>query len=81
MKYVLYAKQTCPFCIKAQEFFVREGKEFKVVNFEENHQNILQDIKEAYDWPTVPIIFEVEGSRNIRFVGGYTDLIKHLDGR
>lgn len=79
MKYVLYTKEACPFCVKAQELLEREGKEFKVINFEENHQNILQDIKEAYDWPTVPMIFEV--GDNINFVGGYTDLINHFGGR
>ena len=78
MKYVLYATEACPFCVKARELLEREGKEFKVVNFEENHQSILQDIKEAYGWSTVPMIFEVGDSINL--VGGYTDLIKHLGG-
>mgnify|MGYP003140724772 CR=1 FL=1 len=78
MKYVLYIKQTCPLCVKAQEFLEKQGKNFKIINFEEAHQDILENIKKAYDWPTVPMIFEV--GDKISFLGGYTDLIKYFDG-
>ena len=67
MKYVLYIKQTCPLCVKAQEFLEKQGKNFKIIN-----------LKKAYDWPTVPMIFEV--GDKISFLGGYTDLIKYFDG-
>ena len=78
MKYVLYAKQACPFCIKAQVFLKKQKKDFKIINFEEKHKDVLDNIKEAYDWSTVPMIFEV--GDKINFIGGYTDLIKHFDG-
>jgi glutaredoxin len=76
MKYVLYVKQTCPFCIKAQEFLEERGENFKIINFEEHHEDVLQNIKEAYEWPTVPMVFKIEN--NINFIGGYTDLINHF---
>ncbi len=79
MKYVLYTKQTCPFCVKAQEFLELHKENFKIINFEEGHQDILQNIKEAYEWSTVPMIFEI--GNNINFIGGYTDLIKHFAER
>ena len=40
---------------------------------------ILQEIKEAYNWPTVPMIFQVRDNTSINFIGGFTDLEKHLD--
>jgi|TARA_R110002074_G_scaffold330599_2_gene501113 glutaredoxin 3 len=79
MKYVLFIKESCPFCIKAKEILELKKVEFKVVNFEEDQTNILQDIKEAYEWPTVPMIFQVKEGSTIKFVGGFSDLEKHLD--
>jgi glutaredoxin len=77
MKYVLFVKQTCPFCVKAQEFLQEREKDFEVVNFEEGHQGVLHDIKRVFSWPTVPMIFEA--GEKINFIGGYTDLVKHFD--
>ena len=79
MKYVLFIKGSCPFCVKAKEVLERRGAEFKIVNFEEDQAGILKEIKEAYDWPTVPMIFQVRDNASINFIGGFTDLEKHLD--
>ena len=83
MKYVMYIKKTCPFCVKAQRFLQEQKKDFKIVDFEEN-DNVLQNIKEAYNWSTVPMIFELEDQEhNIKLIGGYTDLLEYfqqLDG-
>ena len=78
MRYVLYVKQTCPFCIKAQELLEKQDVNFKVVNFSAENQDVLEEIKEAYEWPTVPMIFKIE--EDIRLIGGYMDLTKHFDG-
>ena len=78
MRYVLYVKQTCPFCIKAQKLLEKHSVDFKVVNFSVENQDVLEEIKEAYEWSTVPMIFKIE--KEIRLIGGYTDLIKHFDG-
>ena len=77
MKYVLFIKESCPFCVKAKEVLEQSGAELKIVNFEEDQVGILQEIKEAYNWPTVPMIFEA--GEKINFIGGYTDLVKHFD--
>ena len=79
MKYVLFIKESCPFCVKAKEILQLKKAEFKVVNFEDDQANILQEIKEAYEWPTVPMVFQVKEDSIIKFVGGFTDLEKHLD--
>jgi glutaredoxin len=77
MKYILFVKQSCPFCVKACKFLEKQGRSFEVVNFEGKRQEVLQDIKKAFDWRTVPMIFEA--GEKINFIGGYTDLVKHFD--
>jgi len=79
MKYVLFIKEECPFCIKAKELLIEKNENFKLVTFNHGQEEVLKEIKEAYDWPTVPMIFHVTGDATIKFVGGYTDLEKHLD--
>jgi len=79
MKYVLFIKETCPFCIQAQELLEEHEVNFKLVKFEEDQGKILQEIKHAYEWDTVPMIFQVTDHAVINFIGGYTDLEKHLN--
>jgi len=79
MKYVMFIKQSCPFCVKAIEILEQKSVEFKIVNFEENQTEILQEIKDAYAWPTVPLIFQVKDNTAIEFIGGFTDLKEHFN--
>ena len=76
MKYVLFVKQSCSFCAKAQKLLKEREKNFEVVDFEGVPQKVLQDVKQAFDWPTVPMVFKIEDK--IDFLGGYTDLVKYL---
>ena len=76
MKYVLYIKNTCPYCIRAVEFLESEGQNFKAINFDHDQEGTLSEIKEAYGWPSVPMVFEID--EHINFIGGCEDLIAHL---
>jgi glutaredoxin len=80
VRYIVFAKETCPFCVKAAELLEERKQNFKVVNFEESQTKVLEEIKEAYRWETVPMIFEVSDENQIKFVGGYTDLTAIFDG-
>lgn len=80
MRYVVFAKETCPYCVKAIELLEDKEQNFKIVNFEQDQTNILEDIKEAYQWKTVPMIFKVSDDTTIKFIGGYTDLTAVFDG-
>lgn len=80
MRYVVFAKETCPYCVKAIELLEDKEQNFKIVNFEQDQTNILEDIKEAYQWKTVPMIFKVSDDKTIKFIGGYTDLTAVFDG-
>lgn len=75
MRYVVFAKPNCPFCVKAEEFLTEKEENFKIVNFQENQVEILQEIKEAYNWGTVPMIFKVHDTARIEMIGGYTDMV------
>ena len=75
MRYVIFAKPDCPFCVKAEEFLSEREENFKTVNFKESQLEILQEIKDAYNWNTVPMIFKVHDTARIEMIGGYTDMV------
>jgi len=77
MRYVLFVKDNCPFCVKAREFLEDRSLPYKEVMFEEDQTNILNEIKEVYSWKTVPMIF-CRDKDQVNFIGGYTDLVRQL---
>ena len=77
MRYILFIKEECPYCVSAQDLLVEANKDFKTVVFTPDQQQVLNEIKTAYDWSTVPMIFCREG-QDIKFIGGYTDLQRCL---
>ena len=78
MRYILFAKKTCPFCIKAEALLKKNNLLYNVVNFELSQEGVLSEIKKAHNWNTVPMIFARDGA-NIKFIGGFTDLQKWLE--
>tara|TARA_R100001510_G_C7492116_1_gene99452 strand:+ start:224 stop:466 length:243 start_codon:yes stop_codon:yes gene_type:complete len=78
MNYIVYVRGNCPFCVKAEELLNIKNLNYKIVNFSDDQTELLSEIKDAYSWPTVPMIFRRE-KNEIEFIGGYTDLEKILD--
>ena len=78
MSYIVYVRDNCPFCVKAEELLNTKNLNYKIVNFSADQTQLLSEIKDAYSWPTVPMIFRRE-KNEIEFIGGYTDLEKILD--
>lgn len=78
MRYVAFIKQACPFCVKAVDLLKEQQKNVKIVNFEPDQESILQEIKDVYEWQTVPMIFKVENAKS-ELIGGYTDLVAHFE--
>ena len=76
-KFILYVKVDCPFCHKAEDLLASNNKEYSIVPFDDA-QEILEHMKHAYDYETVPMIFHAQDNL-IKFVGGYTDLVEHLN--
>ncbi len=78
MKYVVFSKPTCPFCQRAEELLASNGLDYHMIHLEDSQKQILQEIKHAFDWPTVPMVFEVSKYAKINFIGGCSDLEAHL---
>ena len=78
MNYIVYVRDNCPFCVKAEKLLNTKNLNYKIVNFSDDQTELLSEIKDAYSWPTVPMIFRRE-KNEIEFIGGYTDLEKILD--
>ena len=78
MNYIIFCKPQCPFCIQATKLLEDRGKNFKVVNFNDDQQDVLDEVKDVLDWPTVPIVFYRKGNM-LEFVGGYMELVKQIE--
>lgn len=78
-KYIVFSKPSCPFCVKAVELLKEKKAVNSVVNFNGSmeQQVLLSEIKSAYDYETVPMIFKRDGN-SVQFIGGYTDLVEHF---
>jgi glutaredoxin len=80
-KYILYVKKTCPFCVKARELLSIYEADTRIIALDDTPV-VLQEMKEAWNWKTVPMIFEYSANDPIattKFVGGYTDLKQRLE--
>ena len=78
-QYILYIKSKCPFCVRAIDLLRENKVNFKTISFDKRPK-VLDEIKEIYSWPTVPMVFENSGDNNYKLVGGYTDLLSDING-
>jgi len=76
--YIVFAKSSCPYCQMAEELLKERGLPHRVVNFLEDQEHILTEIKEVQSWPTVPMVF-LKKNGEASFIGGYTDLCEVLE--
>ena len=78
--YEIYAWTECPFCIKARELLSSKGHQFLFCCIDESKE-LLNHIKQKYNWETVPLIVKVDvDTEEKTFIGGYTDLVKYFGG-
>ena len=76
-KFILYVKKACPFCTEAENLLLERERNFVSVPFD-SKPLVLDQMKQAYEQSTVPMVFHMRG-RQIEFVGGYTDLVEYLN--
>ena len=62
----------------ARELLEELELEHHVVNFEPDQLSVLEEVKAAYGWNTVPIVLLKNGNL-VELIGGYTDLKEHLE--
>ncbi len=82
--YTLLVKSGCPYCVKAIELLQEKELPFRVINYvpmdDGRGENLLSAMKSMFGHSTVPIVIREEEDKNFKLVGGYTDLVEHLDG-
>ena len=77
MRYIIFMKDDCPYCVNAVELLKSKGLDYHSIVFRSDQNDILSEVKDAYQWSTVPIIVSREGD-HIKLIGGYTDLVEHV---
>ncbi len=76
--YVIFAKSSCPYCQMAEGLLEEKSLPHRIINFSDDQEHILSEIKSSHNWKTVPMIFLEEDGLS-SFIGGYTDLCKVLE--
>ncbi len=78
--YEIYAWTECPFCRHAKELLIEKNKQFMFCCLDQSDA-LLSFLKTKYNWATVPLILECNTETNEKkFIGGFTDLSKYLEG-
>lgn len=52
---------------------------YKKIVLPEN-SDMVQQVKNAFDWDTVPMVFSVQEDNSYLLIGGYTDLEALING-
>ena len=78
MRYIIFAKEACPYCVSTRKLLEFRKEEHRIINFSAGQEEVLDEIKDACGWLTVPMIFCRQGD-DIQFIGGYTDLVKCME--
>lgn len=68
-KVVIYTKPTCPYCIKAKDFFKDNEIKYDEIDVS-NNDTLRQKLIEQTGSKTVPLIFI-----NDQYIGGCTDML------
>ena len=62
-KYILYVRTDCPFCVKATSLLREKKEAFSVLDLK-SRPKVLRELKDIYEWQTVPMIFEKTDNEN-----------------
>tara|TARA_R110002020_G_scaffold37239_17_gene112599 strand:+ start:32729 stop:33028 length:300 start_codon:yes stop_codon:yes gene_type:complete len=77
--YHIYASTMCPFCVKAINL-LNESEHDYILTLVDRSQDFLDNLKEKYNWETIPIIVEHnrDSDGEPMLIGGYTDIMDHF---
>ena len=76
--YYVVGRQSCPYCVKAKDLLHESSLNYKFRDLEENRE-LLMEFAKKFSWETVPMVFKFDMSGTPTFLGGYTDLVNHLN--
>ena len=78
MRYLIYGRESCPFCVAACNFLEASELEYHFCDFELEGE-FLDYVKEFYNFETVPIIIENNNETGTtKMIGGYTEMLDWL---
>jgi hypothetical protein len=81
--YIIYGLKNCEYCKLAVEELRIRGCSFYYFSMDSGSDpdgSSLDDIKNRYEWPTVPIVLSCSSSGE-QLVGGYVDLVDYLEAK
>jgi len=73
MKYTIYGKPGCIFCVKAKKLLDRHNLKYDYVDLEEDHQ-AMYFVREVLNARKVPQIMKNNDDGSAEYIGGYDDL-------
>lgn len=73
MKYKIYGRDNCPFCVKAETLLKMIQSEYEYVDVWGEDKEALQKLFQEKGWKTVPQIYHGDN-----YVGGFTELNQYL---
>ena len=77
--YEIYAWAECPYCKDAKELLIKKEEQFMFCCLDQSGK-LLSFLKDKYQHTTVPMILQKDKMSNtVKFIGGYTDLLKYLE--
>ena len=78
VKYIIYGKSSCSFCIKIINKLAKSKKTFYVEMLDGQPEK-LEKLKEKYNHYTVPIVIEIREEEQL--IGGCDDTLKLLESQ
>ena len=79
MFYKLYIRESCPYCQRAVHFLVKNKIQHMLII--DDNDRLIEEAKNNYQWPTVPIVLEVDEKENELLIGGYTEMRKYFKNK
>ena len=77
MKFRLYTRTDCNYCHAAIRLLTESQHQFECYGLDKQPQ-LLTEIKETYNWATVPLVVEITEGQE-KFIGGFEDLKTYLN--
>ena len=77
MRYIVFMKDNCPYCVDAKQLLESKNLQYNCIVFREGQEGVLNEVKDAFEWRTIPIIVE-KNQGHTKLIGCYTDLAEHL---
>ena len=81
MKYIVYGKENCSYCVKAKDLLTKNGLDFYYVDVSvQANRDELLSLAESIGVTvsTVPQVFQTDWEGDTHYIGGYKELTNVL---